>query len=105
MAPNRRYQKGVRGEKKSRRWLERQGYFVVEARGSHGAVDLVATSVKRLLLVQVKSGRQLTRSEFAAARDALRSIPIPFDDGDGPVTRELHHWPDRAREPVVEVVN
>jgi Holliday junction resolvase len=54
------YSRGYYGEKKARRQLEDDGYFVVEARGSHGVADLVAIKPGQILVVQVKrttSGR------------------------------------------------
>lgn len=97
--PNTRYKKGYRTEKKSRAYLEASGYFVVEARGSHGACDLVAISEDHVVVVQVKSGRKVTPSELAEMKQAMAKIPAAHFLG-----RELHYWPDRAREPIVEVL-
>ena len=99
MTPPGSYAKGVRGEKKTRKWLEAQGYTVIEARGSHGAVDLVGTHMYTVVFVQVKSGRVPSKSEFAEARSRLRDVPIPKA-----CARWLVHWPDYSREPSVEVV-
>lgn len=97
------YAKGVRAEKKSRRYLEAQGFYVIEARGSHGSVDLVGTSLGGVVLVQVKSGRKESRAEFAASRQKLRDVPVP-DGPDRYVWREMHHWENYSRSPIVEIV-
>ena len=99
MTPPGSYAKGVRGEKKSRRYLESIGYYVIEARGSHGAVDLVATSIHHVRYIQVKSGRALGKAELEKVRVALRRVPVP-DNG----VREIHQWFDYDRAPHVEVV-
>jgi Holliday junction resolvase len=93
------YAKGARSEKKTRVWLEAQGYWVIEARGSHGAVDLVAINPDRVLLIQVKSGRALGPKEHRLAVDALLAIPIPTIG-----ERWLLSWPKYARTPTVEMV-
>jgi Holliday junction resolvase len=71
--PNPRYRKGYRAEKKVRRILEESGYSVVESRGSHGPVDLVAWNDRYVLLIQVKCNRPPSEKE----EDALRMIPGP----------------------------
>lgn len=93
------YAKGTRGEKKSRRWLEARGFFVVESRGSHGACDLVAIDHTSVRIVQVKSGRKPTTAETLMIVRELYKTPCPANG-----TREIHYWADYAREPVVEVV-
>jgi Holliday junction resolvase-like predicted endonuclease len=68
------YRKGYRAEKKVRRILEQAGYHVVESRGSHGPVDLVALRDDYVLLVQVKCNRSPSKKE----EDALRRVPGPL---------------------------
>lgn len=96
---NRHYAKGTRAEKKSRAWLEARGYFVVEARGSHGPCDLIAFNGLALLVVQVKSGRRPSKADIFEIVQAMQKIPNGLH-----ITKVIHHWPDYAREPTVEVV-
>ena len=67
-----RYAKGARLERLARRELERLGYAVIRSAGSKGAVDLVAFSPRRILLVQVKGGRVTS-----ADRQKLAAFPAP----------------------------
>lgn len=50
------YQRGDRREKLVADHLRDNGYQVWQARGSHGAADLIALKRTETLLVQVKSG-------------------------------------------------
>lgn len=50
------YTRGLRREKLTAERLRYDGYFVVEARGSHGVADLVALKPGQALMVQVKDG-------------------------------------------------
>jgi Holliday junction resolvase len=52
------YAKGAKYERKLGELLEREGYFVVRAAGSHSAVDLVAVGESNIKLIQVKSSRR-----------------------------------------------
>lgn len=94
----------MRAEKKSRAWLEDRGYFVVEARGSHGACDLVAIGGDDVLVIQVKSGRKPTPSERSEIRKAMAKIPNTEVNDNWCVGKVLHYWPKYAREPIVEAV-
>lgn len=96
-----RYRKGYRKEKRSRALLERDGFFVVESRGSHGAWDLVALDLNELRcdpnrprarVVQVKSNR----GGSLKARLIVPGMPSW-------IQRETHVWKDRASEPIITV--
>lgn len=50
------YARGTRREKMTRAALEREGYWCVESRGSHGVADLIALKPGQVLMVQVKTG-------------------------------------------------
>lgn len=50
------YARGVAAEKRTAAQLRKDGYFVVESRGSHGVADLLACKPGQVLLVQVKTG-------------------------------------------------
>ena len=70
------YANGARYERYAKATLERLGYFVVRAAGSHGPVDLVAIPRRSLksvvpLLIQVKSGK---RRPSAKAVDELAAM-------------------------------
>jgi Holliday junction resolvase len=93
------YAKGTRYEKKSRAWLEERGYWVVEARGSHGAADLVAINHDGVLVIQCKSGRALGPKERGEVIAKLLAIPVPANG-----QRQLMTWTKYARTPTVEIV-
>ena len=95
------YAKGYRNEKRSREFLEKLGYYVVEARGSHGLWDLVAIHhggtggvefQPDVVLVQVKSNRKPSGVEMSA----MAGLRLPEF-----VTREVHIWHDRQPKPEV----
>ena len=50
------YGQGLYYEKRTAAALRKDGYFVLESRGSHGCADLVALKRGQQLLVQVKKG-------------------------------------------------
>jgi Holliday junction resolvase len=50
------YARGVYREKKTADRLRKDGYSVIESRGSHGPADLWAAKPGQLLLIQVKTG-------------------------------------------------
>jgi Holliday junction resolvase len=50
------YARGVAAEKRTAAQLRKDGYYVVESRGSHGVADLVAVKPGQVLMVQVKTG-------------------------------------------------
>jgi Holliday junction resolvase len=53
---NTAYRRGVYREKVAAAALRKDGYFVLESRGSHGVADIVAVKQGQVLLVQVKTG-------------------------------------------------
>jgi len=71
--PSKAYDKGRRAEYKVRYVLQGQGYIVVRSAGSKSPIDLVAInpSTKRILLIQVKSGKSRLRPE---EREVLRNL-------------------------------
>jgi Holliday junction resolvase-like predicted endonuclease len=93
------YRRGTRYEKKTRAWLEEQGYWVIEARGSHGAADLIALSDMAVLVVQVKSGRKLSTGERAEMLAKLLKVPVPVNG-----RRQIVTWTKYDRRPQVEDV-
>ncbi len=101
------YAKGYRGEKRAREFLEGEGYYVVESRGSHGTFDLVAVpfaAVSRatdglVRLIQVKTGEPPRKGD----RGRLRTMARKFDAGR--VLCELWWFPDYQTKPVKEVIS
>ena len=86
------YAKGYRAEKRVRRWFEKQGYFVMESRGSRGPFDGVAwQSRAEPIAYQVKGGK-LTQPIINHFWDLAPShVPRVW----------LIHWPDRAPDPII----
>lgn len=99
-SPVTNYAKGVYTEKKTRAWLEERGYSVVEARGSHGACDLIALDHDRVLVIQAKGGRAMRPSERQEAIARLLAFKVPTANGH----RQLITWLKHARQPIVEDV-
>jgi len=71
--PSKAYEKGRRAEYRVRYVLQGQGYIVIRSAGSKSPIDLVAInpSTKRILLIQVKSGKSRLRPE---EREVLRNL-------------------------------
>ena len=65
------YARGTYREKRTAAALRKDGYFVVESRGSHGVADLLAAKPGQVLLVQVKTGQG--RLDHAWWNDLLRA--------------------------------
>jgi Holliday junction resolvase-like predicted endonuclease len=67
------YRKGRYLEHLARRDLEADGYAVVRSAGSKGAVDLVATCPRHILLIQVKAEGRTRPKDI----EKLRAVPAP----------------------------
>ena len=85
--------KGANAEYKARRLLERLGYYVIRAAGSHGPADLVAISQTELKVIQVKCGQARCSP---LEREQLQLLPLPSI-----ASREVWTFKDYARAPVV----
>ena len=48
------YATGYRAEREAKKMLERNGYYVMASRGSHGLFDLCAISPDNIKLIQIK---------------------------------------------------
>ena len=59
------YRAGYKGEKKVRRLLESWGFYVVESRGSHGLIDIVAWDYSVMRFISVKVNDYLPKNERA----------------------------------------
>jgi Holliday junction resolvase len=93
------YAKGRRREYRVQQILELAGYQTIRAASSKGCVDVVALKRGSIRLVSVKSG-----SAYASGieRETLRSLAS--DVGGYMVSVEIWRFPDRCREPLIEVL-
>ena len=91
------YAKGRRAEYRAKRILESAGYTVTRAASSKGAADLIAWDSQRIRFISVKCGQQYAS---AIEREALTLLPVPAN-----ATKEIWRLPDRAREPLIEVLS
>jgi hypothetical protein len=85
------YARGVAAEKRTAAQLRKDGYFVVESRGSHGLADLLAVKLapcsyldhSQVLMIQVKGGEaRLDGAWWNDLHDAARragALPIVAD--------------------------
>ena len=105
-------QKGQYWQRRSRLWLEQQGYVVrvLQQMGwiktAHGlrpvkrdtfGADLLAVSAARTIFVQCKGGDS-RRDHLADARKEFARYPL------GPSCQQwIVMWPERAREPEIEI--
>jgi len=62
-AGNKLYKKGKYYERKSRKLLEEEGYYVVTSAGSKGIWDLVAIGEKDIRVIQVKCNSVVSKIE------------------------------------------
>lgn len=88
--------KGRRAEHRARRLLESAGYEVTRAAGSKGPADLIAWNTTAIRFISVKCG---TKYLSAIEREALRVMPRPAN-----ASIECWRFPDRCREPLIEVL-
>lgn len=88
--------KGRRAEHRAQRILEAAGYLTTRAAGSKGAADIIAWDSQRIRFVSIKSG---TKYASAIEREALQQLPKPAN-----ATCEIWRFPDRCREPLIEVL-
>jgi Holliday junction resolvase len=88
--------KGSRCERRCMRILERAGYATSRSSASLGVFDVFAVSAQCVRLVQVKSGTQYLRSH---EREAIQLFQTPAN-----VTKECWRFPDRCKQPLIEVI-
>lgn len=90
------YERGKETEKRIRGLLEDDGYYVVESRGSHGAVDIVAIGHGRLVLIQSKrtEAERVTPSMY---RDDLEKLRDLREKHELPPNTSLELWVWRDR--------
>lgn len=90
------YAAGRRAEYRAQRILEAAGYMVTRAAGSKGCADLIAWNGQGFRLISVKRG---TGRMSPAEREAFKAVPVPNG-----TTCEYWRFPDRCREPLIEVL-
>lgn len=91
------YAAGRRREYRAQRILEAAGYQTIRAASSKGVVDVVAMRQGSVRLISIKSG-----GAYASGieRDQLLAL-TPACDG---VTVEIWRFPERCKEPLIEVL-
>ena len=90
------YAKGRRGEHRARRILEAAGYEVCRAAGSKGPADLIAWNSTAIRFISVKCG---SRYLSAVEREVLGQMQRPPN-----ASIECWRFPDRCKEPFIEIV-
>lgn len=98
MAAN-NYVKGRRREYRAQQILERAGYQTIRAASSKGVVDVVAFRRGDVRLISIKSGGAYASAIEREALEAIRS-----DNWRSAYTVEIWRFPDRCRNPSIEVL-
>ena len=93
---NANYRKGRAREWKTITVLGRAGWPAFRTAGSHGPFDVFALGPTGVRLIQVKSG---SARLSPVDREKLKGLVRPPN-----ATLEVWRWPDRSREPFIEVV-
>lgn len=93
------YAKGRRREYRAQQILELAGYQTIRAASSKGPVDVVALKRGSVRLISVKSGQAYASH---VERECLRGLAQ--DVGGFIVSVEIWRFPERCREPLIEVL-
>jgi Holliday junction resolvase len=88
--------KGRRAEHRAQDILEAAGYLTTRAAASKGPADIIGWNATAVRFISVKSG---TRYASAVEREALQAMPKPPN-----ATCEIWRFPDRCRQPLIEVL-
>jgi Holliday junction resolvase len=88
--------KGTRAEHRAMRILAAAGYSCLRSGASLGMFDVLALNGTGIRCVQVKSGGAYCS---AVEREQIALVDLPPN-----ATREIWRFPDRCRQPVIEVV-
>ena len=78
------------------RILESAGYATTRSGASLGVFDVIGISARCVRLVQVKSGAQYLS---AVEREAIKQFMCPAN-----ATKECWRFPDRCKQPLIEVI-
>lgn len=92
------YIAGRRREYRAQRILEAAGYQTIRAASSKGAADVVGIRRGEVRLISVKSGGAYASG---VEREQLKALAA---DALGCYTVEIWRFPDRCREPLIEVL-
>jgi Holliday junction resolvase-like predicted endonuclease len=87
---NKNYLRGRATEYKAKAELEKDGYVVIRASGSHGAFDLVAVNRMEVRFIQCK--REKKSTNWDGLLEELSKIQTPIYS-----RKELWVWRDRKR--------
>jgi Holliday junction resolvase len=88
--------KGRRAEHRARDILRVAGYEVCRAAGSKGPADLIAWNTMAIRFISVKSGGAYLSG---LERETLQRLRVPLN-----ASVECWRFPDRCREPLIEVI-
>ena len=91
------YRRGYAAELRAKRILERLGYTVIRAAGSHGLFDVCGLRRDGIVLVQVRRGAaRLSSAERAEFRSVRASLPS---------NARCEYWRFVGRQkPIVEIL-
>jgi len=84
--------KSSRAERRAMKILEAAGYVCTKAGGSLGLFDVVAIGPANVRLLQVKSVSGIEREQ-------ITGVHVPAN-----CSKEAWRFPDRCREPLIEVL-
>lgn len=71
------YQKGYRFERKVKKFLEEKGYFVIR-QGKSSFPDLIAIKNKKVIFVECKINKYLSKKEKIKAEEIKEKTKYPF---------------------------
>ena len=92
------YAKGRRREYRVQQILEQAGYQTIRAASSKGVADVIAVAGGHVRFISVKSG---VAYASAVEREALQELA---ERSNGYFDVEIWRFPDRCREPLIEVL-
>jgi len=72
------YRKGAYYERKLFHQLEKEGWYVVRSAGSKGALDLVAIRDGKVMGIQVKKRKQLSKAERENLEHLREKLGVPI---------------------------
>lgn len=92
------YAKGRRREYRAQIILEAAGYQTIRAASSKGIADVIAVRGRDVRFISVKSGSCYASGIEREALEALKH------DGQGHFSVEIWRFPNRCKEPLIEVL-
>ena len=73
--PNKSYLKGVRFERKVKKFLEEKDYFCIRTAGSHSLIDLIAIKEGNITWLQCKNKDFISLAE----KEPLKALKVKFN--------------------------